>query len=334
MDHQSGRCRLGVLTASRFDSYLSRCRFPSTSERVTCAVSGGADSLALLVLAREVGLSVEAVHVDHGLRPGSGGEADLVAEAARSLGADFRSVTAEVGCGPNLEERARDARYAVLPSEAMLGHTADDQAETVLLNLLRGSGLAGAAAMRADLRRPLLGLRRSETAEVCRKVGLKPFCDPSNSDPAFRRNRVRREVLPLLNDVFQRDVVPLLCRHAELAREAVEALDGLSADVDAADCRALAELPPVLASWAIRRWVVSVSGSAHPPDRAAVGRVLDVAAGKARAAEVGSHWRVRRSGGGLFLEDESPLSARSGGGEHSAPGSIRRREPKGETGGG
>ena len=277
--------------------------------------------MALLVLAREAGLSVEAMHVDHGLRPGSDGEADLVEEAARSLGANFRSVTAAVGCGPNLEERAREARYAVLPSEAMLGHTADDQAETVLLNLLRGAGLAGAAAMRADLRRPLLGLRRSETEEVCRKVGLKPFCDPSNSDPAFRRNRVRREVLPLLNDVFQRDVVPLLCRHAELAREAVEALDGLSEGVDAADCRALAELPPVLASWAIRRWIVSVSGSAHPPDRAAVGRVLEVAAGRARAADVGSQWRVRRSGGQLFLEAGGRLRSGSAGGESEDDGS-------------
>ena len=302
MDRQGGRRCLGALTASQFDSYLRRCRFPSAPERVTCAVSGGADSLALLVLARDVGLSVEAVHVDHGLRSGSDSEADLVEEAARRLGADFRSVRASVEAGPNLEERAREARYAVLPPSAMLGHTADDQAETLLLNLLRGAGLPGAAAMRADLRRPLLGLRRSETAEVCGKVGLKPFCDPSNSDPAFRRNRVRREVLPLLSDVFQRDVVPLLCRHAELAREAVEALDALSEDIDATDCRALAELPPALASWAIRRWIVSGSGSVHPPERAAVERVLNVAAGGARAAEVGSRWRVRRSGSRLFQE--------------------------------
>lgn len=283
-------------------NFLPRCNFPLGPREVTCAVSGGADSLALLVLAVEAGLSVTAMHVDHGLRPGSEREAELVEAAACSVGAGFRSVSVEVPPGPNLEARARDARYAVLPEDALLGHTADDQAETVLLNLMRGSGVAGAAGMRTDWRRPLLGLRRSETLEACRLVDLEPFEDPSNSSLTFRRNRVRREVIPLLNEIFERDVTLLLCRHAEVAREALDVLNEVAENVDASDCRTLSALSPSLACWSLRRWITREAALKHPPSRAAVARALDVAAGRARAAEVGSGWRVRRSSGRLFLE--------------------------------
>ena len=282
--------------------FLSRCNFPLGPREVTCAVSGGGDSLALLVLAVEAGLRVTAMHVNHGLRQGSEREAELVEAAARSVGAGFRSVSVEVPPGSNLEARARDARYAVLPEDALLGHTADDQAETVLLNLMRGSGVAGAAGMRSDWRRPLLRLRRSETLEACRLAGLEPFEDPSNLSMAFRRNRVRREVIPLLNEIFERDVTLLLCRHAEVAREALDVLDEVAEKVDASDCRSLSAVSPPLACWSLRRWITREAALKHPPSRAAVERVLEVAAGRARAAEVGSGWRVRRSGGRLFLE--------------------------------
>src|SRR5688572_2097535 len=101
-------------TAAAVD-LLPRCRFPTAGTVVTCAVSGGADSLALLVLATAAGLDVTAVHVDHGLRPGSAGEADVVAAAAERFGAAFRAERVVVELGPNLEARARAARYAVLP---------------------------------------------------------------------------------------------------------------------------------------------------------------------------------------------------------------------------
>src|SRR4051794_34724120 len=135
---------------------LPRCAFPGAGTAVTCAVSGGADSLALLALATAAGLQVTAVHVDHGLRPGSAMEAEVVAQSAKAFGARFRSERADVAPGPNLEARARAARYAVLPAGVFTGHTADDQAETVLLNLLRGAGLDGLAGIRRDGRRPLL----------------------------------------------------------------------------------------------------------------------------------------------------------------------------------
>ncbi|HTZ09062.1 MAG TPA: ATP-binding protein, partial [Acidimicrobiales bacterium] len=106
---------------------LGRCTFPRPGTPCTCAVSGGADSLALLVLAVAAGCRVTAVHVDHGLRPGSASEAGVVGEAAAALGAGFRSVRVEVAPGPNLEARARAARLEALPPGAATGHTMDDQ---------------------------------------------------------------------------------------------------------------------------------------------------------------------------------------------------------------
>ncbi|MDQ1424722.1 MAG: tRNA(Ile)-lysidine synthase, partial [Acidimicrobiaceae bacterium] len=204
---------------------LARCGFPSGP--LTCAVSGGADSLALLVLATATANPVTAVHVDHGLRPGSGLEADVVRAAAGRFGATFRAARVEVAPGPNLEARARQARFAVLPVGVLTGHTLDDQAETVILNLLRGSGLDGMAAMRSESH-PLLALRRSETRALCAALGLQPVVDPSNDDPAFLRNRIRHEVLPLLDEVAGRDVAVLLARLAALARDETDFLDTMA----------------------------------------------------------------------------------------------------------
>ncbi len=161
-------------------------------------MSGGADSLALLVLAVEAGCQVTVVHVDHRLRAGSERDADVVAEVACAQGAAFRVVRAAVEPGPNLEARARTARYAVLPSDVLTGHTADDQAETVLLNLLRGAGLDGLAGMRRR-NRPLLSLRRAETRALCDQLGLSPVQDETNDDLRFRRNQIRHEVMPALD---------------------------------------------------------------------------------------------------------------------------------------
>jgi tRNA(Ile)-lysidine synthase len=227
----------------------------------------------------------------------------VVRAAAGRFGAGFRAVRAEVAAGPNLEARAREARYAVLPADVLTGHTADDQAETVLLNLLRGAGLDGLAGIRADGRRPLLALRRHETRALCASLGLTPVEDPSNADPAFTRNRVRHEVLPLLGDVARRDPVPLLARLAGHAREAVEHLDGAAgaAGLDVRDARALAAAPAALAHRAVRAWLCATDPQAHPPDAGAVARVLAVARGEAVGADVGRGWQVRRSGGVLRL---------------------------------
>jgi tRNA(Ile)-lysidine synthase len=279
---------------------LARCTFPEPGTTVTCAVSGGADSSALLVLAVAAGLQVTAVHVDHGLREGSAAEAGRVRSLAARLGAAFRAETVRLAPGGDLEARARAARRAVLPPDALYGHTADDQAETVALRLLRGTGPNGLAAMRPDTH-PLLGLRRRDTEALCAALDLDVLQDPSNTDPRFARNRVRHEVLPLLDDVAGRDVVPLLCRLAELSAEQAEVLDVLAGALDPTDAGALAGSPRPVAAAALRRWWREGTGLEHPPDAAALARVLQVASGGAVACDVVAGWRVHRSAGRLRL---------------------------------
>jgi len=278
---------------------LPRCSFPPAGTQVTCAVSGGADSLALLILAVAAGCTPTAVHIDHGLRAGSELEAEVVADVAKRLGSPFRSQRIHVAAGPDLEARARAARYAALPDDVLTGHTADDQAETVLLNVIRGAALDGLAGFRPT-QRPIRALRRRETVELCRALALSPVHDPSNDDARFRRNRVRHELLPLLDDIAERDVALVLARAAELLRDDAALLDALAEAVDPTDARALAAAPAPLARRAVRRWL-RVGSEQHPPDAATVERVLAVARGDAVACEVGSGRRVARSGQRLTL---------------------------------
>lgn len=267
---------------------VARCRFPDV-DHVVCAVSGGADSLALLVLAAHSGRTVDAVHVDHGLRDGSGDEFERVREVAERFGATARSITLDLADGPNLEARARSARRAALPSEALFGHTADDRAEWVLLALLRGAGLDGVASM-DPARRPLLGLRAAETRALCRELGITTVDDPHNADPRFRRVRVRHELMPLLDDIAERDIVPLLDRFAAVAGEDAALLDQLAAELDPTDCRALAAAPAALARRAVRAWL----RDEVPIDAAATERVMDVVNGRRLATEIPGGRRVSR----------------------------------------
>lgn len=278
---------------------LPACDFPPAGAAVTCAVSGGADSLALLVLAVAAGCEVTAVHVDHGLRDGSAAEATSVKAAADRFGARFEGRTVSLTPGPNLEARARAARYGALPADALTGHTADDQAETVLLNLIRGAGLDGLAGFHPE-RRPIRRLRRHQTVALCAAAGLDPVDDPSNDDPAFRRNRVRHELIPLLDDIGERDVAVVLARQAEILAADAAALEALAAPLDPTDARALAEAPEALARRAVRAWLRH-GPEQHPPDASAVARVLVVARGGAVACDVGGGRSVRRSHGRLEL---------------------------------
>lgn len=271
---------------------LDRTSFPLPATAVSCAVSGGVDSLALLVLAVAAGCQVTAVHVDHGTRPASGAEADAVAGVAAGLGAAFEARRVRVEPGPNLEARWREARLEALPAGALTGHTADDQAETILLNLIRGAGLDGLAGIRPGPTKPILALRRADTRWVCSRAGLVPFEDPTNVDPAFRRNRVRHELLPLLAAIGQRDVAGVLARQARMLRDDADLLDQLAGGIDAGDARTLAAAPAPLARRAVRRWL----GGAHPADAATVERVLAVARGEALACELPGGDRVERSG--------------------------------------
>jgi tRNA(Ile)-lysidine synthase len=270
---------------------LSRCTFPLPSTAVDCAVSGGADSVALMVLASAANLNVTAWHVDHGLRENSHTEAALVAQLATQLGAQFESRTVTVEQGANTEARAREARYAALPQGVMTGHTADDQAETILINLLRGSGTRGLAGMQPTAQRPLLHIRRSETQALCNALGIAVFHDPSNNDERFQRNRIRHEVLPLLESLAKRDLVPVLTRQADLLRDDDDLLNELAGALDPTDALALASAPIALARRAIRTWLTNPL----VPDSATVERVLEVARGNTLACDIGLGRQVRRS---------------------------------------
>ena len=285
---------------------LARCTFPAPGTTVSCAVSGGADSTALLALAVAAGLTVTAIHVDHGLRTGSTAEAQVVRGNAERLGAAFRAERVHIVDGPNLEARARDARYSMLPPDVLTGHTADDQAETVLVNLLRGGATSGLAGMRPGHRHPLLSLRRRETIALCATLQLAVVHDPSNLDPRHLRNRVRHELLPLMDDLAQRDTMAVLARQAGLARDDDELLDTLAAALDPTDARALAAAPIALARRTVRRWLTLT----HPPDAATVARVLAVARGEAVATEVGGGRRVERHRQRLSLGPAEPHTHR------------------------
>lgn len=295
----------------RHDELLQRCRFPEAGTPLVCGVSGGADSLALLVLATEAGCRVTAVHVDHGLRPGSADEAAVVEAAARRFGAAFRSETVIVPDGPNLEARARAARLGALGSGAATGHTADDQAETVLANLLRGAGVAGLAGMRAGPEHPLLGLRRAETRALCHQLGLAPVEDPSNRDPRFLRTRIRLELLALCSEIAGRDVVPVLARQAEVLAGDAEVLDAIASLVDPEAAAPLASAPEAVGRRAVRAWLKGEGP--YPPPLDAVERVLEVARTERRATETPGGRRVSRSGGRLtVLREDRATPARGG----------------------
>ncbi len=316
-----------VVPADLVAPLLTRCTFPPAGTPLTCAVSGGPDSLALLVLAVAAGCAVTAVHVDHGLRADGAAEALVVSDVAARLGARSRSVRVEVGEGPNLEARARVARQGAIGPEAATGHTADDQAETVLVNLLRGAGVDGLAAMRPGVRHPILRLRRTETAGLCASLGLEPVRDPSNHDPRFVRNRVRHELLPLCSAIAGRDVVPVLAGQAEVLAGDADVLAALAAVLDPTDARALAGAPEPVARRAIRQWLTGAGR--YPPSRAAVARVLDVARGRWRATELAGMGRLSRRDGRLTLGGPCPSAGPDAGVDDGTAPAQGRGVPEG-----
>jgi tRNA(Ile)-lysidine synthase len=215
----------------------------------------------------------------------------------------FERHTVDVAPGANLEARARAARAAVLPADALTGHTADDQAETILINLLRGAAASGLAAMRPGPTKPLLALRRAETTALCADLGLDPVTDPSNADRRFLRNRIRADVLPLLCDAAKRDVVPLLLRTGDLLRDDDDLLEQLAAAIDPADARAVAAAAAPLARRALRGWLAT---DGYVPDLATLNRALDVARGVATACDLGGERRLERHRQRLDIVESPP----------------------------
>jgi tRNA(Ile)-lysidine synthase len=251
--------------------------------QLVTACSGGADSLALAFAARYVAsrrdLKYSAVIIDHGLQQGSADIAARVRDQLDRLGYHDVTITAvqvDRAAAAGLEAAAREARYRALDTEArarsatlMLGHTLDDQAETVLLGLARGSGsrsLAGMASRAGHFVRPFLGIRRATTERVCAELGLNPWQDPHNADRRFTRVRVRETVLPTLEAELGPGVAEALVRTAELVRDDNELLDRLATEAsriegmggtDTLDCAALQAQPPALRRRIIRLWLLT-----------------------------------------------------------------------------
>jgi tRNA(Ile)-lysidine synthase len=331
------------LVADRAARALAAAGAPAAGDGVAVAVSGGADSLALLhalrTLAGPRGWRLAVVTVDHSLRSGSAADAAFVVDHTKALGLEARleTLTAadlERHRRAGREGAARAARYQALWRAAAelgcgwvaTGHTLDDQAETVLLQLLRGAGpdgLAGMTVSSGRLLRPLLGVRRAETRDCCAAVGVDWREDPTNQEPGPLRNRVRQRLLPLLEELRPGAAVTL-ARAAALAAEERDWLDPLVAAALAAtragpaapgeepgpvalDAAALEELPVALARRVVR--AAARQAGAAPPDAEATDRVVALATGSAGGAPARSGaetaWpggRARREAAAVVLE--------------------------------
>jgi tRNA(Ile)-lysidine synthase len=299
---------------------------------VLVALSGGPDSLALAAAtafeAARAHIRAGAVIVDHGLQPGSADVAARAAQQARALGLDPVIVkTVDVGTAGGPEAAARDARYEALAEAAqetgaiavLLGHTLDDQAESVLLGLARGSGLGSIKGMASEsglYLRPLLTVARATTVQFCVDSGLQPWDDPHNDDESFTRVRVRRIVLPMLERELGPGFAEALARTADLAREDTEALDRFASDqleelADHAEAgislaaRALQHNPPALRQRIIRATVLAEFGvSLSRAQTLEVSRLVTDWRGQAAIALPGIS--VERVGGLLHFRSTRP----------------------------
>jgi tRNA(Ile)-lysidine synthase len=330
-----------------------KLRLPTAGETLVVGVSGGADSVALLLAlaelksASKLSVKICVAHLDHKLRQTSARDARWVAELAAKLG--FESVTgrskvAEIARAnnDNLEQAAREARYAFLERTAkrksaryvLTAHTMDDQAETVLLRLMRGSagaGLGGMEAMRSlgksvALARPLLWARRTDTENYCRLRKTEFLVDEMNNDTGFARVRVRKQLLPLMQS-FNNRIVEAISRTAAQLREDRAVLGTGSHDLlgrasleeagedetegetktPALDVKVLANEPPALRRRALRQWISEARGSARRLEMVhllAVEKLLEGTAG-GRTVELPGGGRVRRSKNRLQFESEN-----------------------------
>jgi tRNA(Ile)-lysidine synthase len=294
---------------------------------VLAAVSGGPDSIcllhALVRVRRLFRIRLACFHFDHRLREGSGGDAGYVRRQAGALGLPFylRQATSRPGKGESVEAWARIERYAALhdvleeagAASAALGHTADDQAETVLLALARGAGLealGGMEPVRRPLVRPLLSVARAETEAFCRSLRLRPRHDAMNDDLRFARVAVRERVLPVLEQAMGRNVRPAIVRTAARLRQDARLLDEAAADRAASlvrrngsefaiEAEGVATLPPALASRVVR---LALLAAGLVPDASHVESVLALGQGRpGRRISLPEGHAARREPGAIVL---------------------------------
>ena len=257
------------------DAALNRLRMPGGE--VSVALSGGADSAALAFLSVRAGITTRTVHVHHGFAA-SDRLADAASHISDAIGIPFDSVRVEVAKGPSPEDRARDARYKALgevEGPVVTAHTRDDTVETVLINLMRGTGLDGLGGIPVfrspNVHRPLLEVTRNETREIATLAGLGFIDDPMNQDSSLTRNRVRSRLLPVLRE-FNPTVDVAIARAAAAVRAEIGHIDSISPDIDLRGelaASVVVALPRSVASRVLRRWLAAheVSVSADVVDR-------------------------------------------------------------------
>ena len=303
---------------------------PPIEELALIGVSGGRDSVALLHLLAGRGHRLVVCHLDHALRRESREEARFVERLALGLGCEFVGRRENIAARAkrmkcSIETAAREARFAFFAKvgrergvrRVFLAHHADDQVETFLFNLLRGSGAAGLGAMRTvsmrgelEIVRPLLGVWREEIDRYVARHGLE-FCeDASNADPRHTRNRVRHVILPMLAQAFGREVRGALLRSAEILREEDAFLAALP-ELALADARELSvsemrALPVamqrrVLLAWLRARGIAEVGFEE-------VERVRSLLAGRVAKVNLPDGRHARRRAGRVFLEQRGELS--------------------------
>ena len=289
-------------------------RAAALDHAVAVGLSGGADSLALMAALVAEGHDVLALCVDHGLQDGSRAQAERAAEQARKLGARARVLSVEAGATgqKSMEAAARVARYRALAAacaaeelEVAVAHTADDQAETLLLGALRGrvTGMSERSEVEgARVVRPLLGVRRADTEGACTELGLSAWQDPQNADTNFRRVALRREVIPQLSRIIGGDAVPAL---AQAAGDA--ALDDAALRTPpTTDCAELAAMAEPRRRRAIAAWLVSEGVEVTRKGVGDVGKLCTHWHGQGPVAvrsarQVGQRLEVARIGGKLAL---------------------------------
>lgn len=299
---------------------------------MVAAVSGGPDSVcllnALIRLRRLFRIEVACFHFDHRLRRGSDADAAYVRRLAGRLGVPFvgRRAQSRPGRGQSVEAWARTVRYDALVGVleelgggvAALGHTADDQAETVLLALLRGGGLDAVAAMTPVARpfvRPLLEVTREETVAFCRALGLRPKEDPMNRDPSYMRVTVRHRIIPQLERALGRNVRATLVRTASLLGRDAELLNQLALEAERVavvrngahtmiSASALRDLPRPLSTRIARRALRALGAA---PEAGHVESVVDLAAARpGRVVSLSAGLLARRERGYVRLSRPSP----------------------------
>jgi tRNA(Ile)-lysidine synthase len=267
-------------------------------DRVIVGVSGGPDSLVLLLLlqrmAKDLGITLGVAHVDHGLRSGSGRDRDFVKKLAKKLGLEYFEKKLRVR--PDSEEAARFARLSFFQSSARsfrankvaLGHNRDDQAETLLMRLIRGSGLAGLSAISPSRRfggvvivRPLIRTSRKQIEQYLRRIKIRPRIDPTNRSMAFFRNRVRNELLPLLEKKYNKNIRQILAQSAESIADdyayIAETAKKASGSRKSINLSSLSRMHPAIAKMTLRMLFNNVKGDTRRLTYQHIKELLDLA---------------------------------------------------------